>query len=189
MKFFSLRSRDSLASTLKVASAGRSDMLRRANHRRLKMRFAVSMLMAVLMMGLPGVAGATDEGPVVAALDHVALSVVDADKSAQFYEQLFGFRRVPAPVPMARWLVMGNGVMLHIVGNRSAPMPHSRWDHIALACGDLDVLIAKLDARRIAWTNMEGGHTPQVRADGVRQIFIQDPDGYWLELNDAGKKR
>jgi len=24
-----------------------------------------------------------------------------------------------------------------------------------------------------------------VRPDGVRQIYFQDPDGYWLEVNDS----
>ena len=151
------------------------------------MRVMASMLVTILTMSLSGTSYGQDNSPPVAAMDHVAISVVDADKSALFYEQLFGFRQVPAPVPMARWLIMANGVMLHIVGNRTVPTTHDRWDHIALACGDLDAIIAKLDARRISWTNMAGGHTPQIRADGVRQIFVQDPDGYWLELNDAGK--
>lgn len=122
-------------------------------------------------------------------MDHVAISVADADKSAAFYQALFGFRQVHAPFPTARWLVMGNGVMLHIVGNRSEPSPHSRWDHLALACADMDAFIANLDARHISWSNMEGGHVPQLRGDGVKQIFIQDPDGYWIEINDAIKQK
>ena len=28
-------------------------------------------------------------------------------------------------------------------------------------------------------------HLPYVRADGVRQIYLQDPDGFWVEVNDA----
>jgi catechol 2,3-dioxygenase-like lactoylglutathione lyase family enzyme len=122
-------------------------------------------------------------------MDHVAISVADADKSASFYQDVFGFRQVPAPVPMARWLVMASGVMLHIVGNRTAPTSHSPWDHFAVACADMDAFIAKLDARHLSWTNMEGGHAPQVRSDGIRQIFIQDPDGYWIEINDSLKEK
>ena len=153
------------------------------------MREWASILVAVLLIASSPAAGADSTASSVAAMDHVAISVADADKSASFYKELFGFRQVPAPVPMARWLVMANGVMLHIVGNRTAPSSHSRWDHLALACADMDAFIAKLDARHISWTNMEGGHSPQVRSDGVRQIFIQDPDGYWIEINDALKKK
>jgi hypothetical protein len=36
---------------------------------------------------------------------------------------------------------------------------------------------------------MEGEHSPQVRSDGVRHIFVQDPDGYWIEINDSLKKK
>ena len=25
----------------------------------------------------------------------------------------------------------------------------------------------------------------QTRADGVKQIYMQDPDGFWIEVNDA----
>ena len=120
-------------------------------------------------------------------LDHVAIQVVDVDKSVDFYKALFGFAEIPAPFAGARWLNLGGGIMLHIVGNRTPRSEHSRWDHIAIASGDMDVTIAKLDAQHIPWANMEGGHAPQVRPDGVKQIFIQDPDGYWIEINDALK--
>lgn len=155
------------------------------------MRIAALLWMSALMTNAAFAAStafAQGSGQAIAAMDHVAISVADADRSAKFYERLFGFTPVPAPVPMARWLVMANGVMLHIVGNRRAPAAHDRWDHIALACADLDIFIGKLDALGIAWTNIAGQHVPQVRADGIRQIFIQDPDGYWIEVNDAAKK-
>jgi hypothetical protein len=53
----------------------------------------------------------------------------------------------------------------------------------------MDSFIAQLDRRHVAWSNMEGGHSPQVRSDGVKQIFIQDPDGYWIEVNDSLKEK
>jgi lactoylglutathione lyase len=27
--------------------------------------------------------------------------------------------------------------------------------------------------------------TTTTRVDGVQQIWLQDPDGYWVEINDA----
>lgn len=153
------------------------------------MRALASVNAAMLIVGSSACFAADTTAPLVAAMDHISITVADADKSAAFYSDLFGFKQVPAPVPMARWLVMANGVMLHIVGNRKAPSEHSRWDHLALACADLDAVVEKLDGRHVSWTNMEGGHVPQVRSDGVKQIFVQDPDGYWIEINDALKRR
>jgi lactoylglutathione lyase len=126
---------------------------------------------------------------VAAALDHVAIHVRDADASATFYKTVFGLKQIPAPVPFARWLVMSNGVTLHIVAGRKTPVEHAKWDHIALACADMDKMIQTLKEKGIPWTDIEGRNVPQVRADGVKQIFIQDPDGYWIEINDALKGR
>lgn len=114
------------------------------------MREWASIMAAVLLIRSSPSAGAGSADPSLAAMDHVAISVADADKSASFYKELFGFKQVPAPVPMARRLVMANRVMLHIVGNRPAPSRHSRWDHLALACADMDAFIAKLDSRHVS---------------------------------------
>lgn len=91
-----------------------------------------------------------------AGLDHVAIFVRDADRSAAFYRKLFGLRQVPAPVPFARWLVMGNGTMLHIVGGRTAPVRNARWDHLALAVPDLAALIARLEAKGVTRSDLRG---------------------------------
>lgn len=125
--------------------------------------------------------------PEIAALDHLAIHVRDVDVSTTFYKELFGLRQVPAPVPFARWLVLGNGMMLHIVGGRSTPVSNSRWDHFALTCRDLTAFIARLDAKGIAWSDLQGRPRPQTgfRGNEIKQIFLQDPDGYWIEVNDA----
>ena len=147
-----------------------------------------SSFIAILSVALGFVTPARAEPPAnMVALDHVAIQVRALDKSAAFYKTLFGLAEVPAPFADARWLSLGGGIMLHIVGNRTARSRHNRWDHIAIACGDMGAMIAKLAALHVPWINMEGAHVPQVRPDGVKQIFIQDPDGYWIEINDALK--
>jgi lactoylglutathione lyase len=123
-----------------------------------------------------------------AALDHVAIYVADLDRSVAFYRDLFGFREVPAPFPIARWLVTGNGLMLHLAKGRSAPVDNPKWVHMAFAWGPMSETIATLDAKKVAWTDIQGRREPQVRPDGVKQIFVQDPDGYWIEINDSLRK-
>ncbi len=133
--------------------------------------------------------------PVAAApslsLDHVGIQATDLDRSVAFYTHVLGLREVPAPFPRAgaRWIALGNGRMLHIVGHGTPGALHDRWDHFALACSDLDAMIARLDALHVAWTDMEGGHSVQMRPDHVRQIFVRDPDGYTIEINDARGSR
>jgi hypothetical protein len=30
--------------------------------------------------------------------------------------------------------------------------------------------------------------TYSIRADGVKQLYFKDPDGYWIEVNNIGEK-
>jgi catechol 2,3-dioxygenase-like lactoylglutathione lyase family enzyme len=140
----------------------------------------------ILLLGVPA---SWAQQPSAAALDHVALYVADLDRSVSFYKRLFGSTEVKAPFPIARWLVLRNGLMLHIVSGRTQPLENTKWDHFALACPDMDQMIAVLAANAVPWTDMEGNHAPQVRPDGVKQIFVRDPDGYWIEINDMLKGR
>jgi lactoylglutathione lyase len=122
-------------------------------------------------------------------IDHVAIYVADLKTSVDFYHDVLGFQRVPMPVTFAAWLSMGNGVMLHVVAGRKEPVSNSKWDHLSFACDDMEKMTNALDAKRVHWESMEGKACPAVRFDGVKQIFIKDPDGYWIEINDAAKKK
>ena len=121
------------------------------------------------------------------ALDHVGIQAADLVRSARFYGDVLALKETPTPFPLdaARWFVLGGGRMLHIVANGTVRAPHNRWDHFALACADLDAMIARLDARHIPWADMDGHRAAQLRPDHVRQIFVRDPDGYVIEINDA----
>ncbi len=149
------------------------------------LRFILAL--AALLPAYP--AALAEETRPSAALDHVAIYVRDLDSSTAFYKDIFGFREVKAPFPTARWLVTGGGSTLHIVSGRTEPLKNTKWDHFAVSCADMDKMIAALDAKKVDWTDIQGRREPQLRPDGVRQIFIRDPDGYWIEINDALKPR
>ena len=148
-----------------------------------------AMLLAALLLASSGASARAQTGVVAPALllDHVGIQAADLDRSIAFYTQVLGLREVPAPFPhgAARWIALGGGRLLHIVANGTPGTPHNRWDHFALACADLDAMIARFDALHVAWTDMDGRRAVQTRPDHVRQIFVRDPDGYDIEINDA----
>lgn len=121
------------------------------------------------------------------SLDHVGIQVVDLERSVAFYERVFGLREVPAPFPRdaARWFALGGGQMLHIVAPGTPGAPHNRWDRYAVACADLDAMVMRLDELHVAWTDMDRHHAIQTRPDCVRQIFVRDPDGYVIKIDEA----
>lgn len=118
--------------------------------------------------------------------EHVAIQATDIDRSATFYREAFGLKMIPTPLKNRRWLDLGNGLALHILDGRTAPKPSNRNEHLALHVDDLVTVINWLDRHGLVWTDLAGKpRTMQVRFDGVRQIYVQDPDGYWLEVGDS----
>jgi catechol 2,3-dioxygenase-like lactoylglutathione lyase family enzyme len=115
----------------------------------------------------------------VGSLNHVALHVEDVDASVAFYRDVMRFPQLERPAfdfPGA-WFRLGQDQELHLIGNRDAPV-HSanRGNHFALLVSDLDSWERHLD--QVKATRMER----RIRPDGAEQIFVCDPDGYWLEL-------
>jgi lactoylglutathione lyase len=126
------------------------------------------------------------EVPAPAQAEHVAIQATDIDRSAAFYHEAFGLRIIPTPLKNRRWLDLGNGLALHILDGRVTPKPSNRNEHLALHVNDLATVTAWLDRHKLVWTDLAGTpSTMQNRFDGVRQIYVQDPDGYWLEIGDS----
>lgn len=65
-------------------------------------------------------------------------------------------------------------------------MDHSKSVHLCLATQKLDDFIKHLKANNIAFWDWPGKeNTITNRADGVRQIYIKDPENNWIEINTA----
>jgi lactoylglutathione lyase len=148
-------------------------------------------LLFALLLPLASPALAQSKPEPAAQIDHIGIWVADQQKSIDFYRALFGLEEIPAPFPPGgpRWLRFAGGVELHIQPGRTAPLHQPRRVHMAIAVASLDPILAQLKARGHGWTNIEGtpGAINTSRTDGVRQIFLQDPDGYWIEVNDVPK--
>lgn len=124
-------------------------------------------------------------------IDHIALNVANLEASVAFYSGVFGFQEIPAAAKGRRWLSLGNGVALHLLGDRTASVADNRSVHVAFTSDNLEPIVQRLKERGIAWSDFAGsqGTVGTVRTDGVRQIFFRDPDGYWIEVNDALKTK
>ena len=154
------------------------------------MRGAFITITAICLLSVakPGFAQALDETLV---LDHVGIQAVDLERSVAFYTQVLSFKEVTAPFPKtaARWIEVGDGRRLHIVAGGSATADHNKWDHFALSCRDIAKVEADLDRLNVRWTSMDGRRATDTRPDGTQQIFIRDPDGYSIEINDGLRRR
>ena len=50
---------------------------------------------------------------------------------------------------------------------------------------DLQKFTAHLDELHVKYGNWKGdSKEPQLRPDGIKQVYLQDPDNNWIEVNN-----
>jgi len=150
-----------------------------------KIRIALfSSLTAVLAVGmLLSQSAARKQAP---EFDHTTVYVRDLGKSVEFYEKVLGLEKMADPFKDSKhaWFRAGAHEQLHIVGGATEAAHHEIEVHMAFRVGSVDEFRKKLDGMGVAYRDLNGGGKMSVRKDGVHQIYFQDPDGYWIEVND-----
>jgi lactoylglutathione lyase len=121
-----------------------------------------------------------------AEFDHTTVHVRDLQRSADFYEKVFGLQRIPHPFKDANhvWFRIGPHQQLHIVGGATEPVSPNIEVHFAFRVPSISDFTAHLDRMQVKYRNLKGDGKVTDRPDGVHQIYLQDPDGYWIEVND-----
>ncbi|GAB3536416.1 hypothetical protein GCM10027443_26700 [Pontibacter brevis] len=124
---------------------------------------------------------------ITAAINHIALYVHDLALSTKFYKEVLQLEQIPEPFKDGwhNWFSMGGRSQLHLIEGAPKVIEHEKNTHICFSVASLEDFMANLDELQIAYGNFAGNpKVPNLRSDGIRQIFFQDPDGYWLEVND-----
>jgi lactoylglutathione lyase len=119
-------------------------------------------------------------------LDHTTVFVRDIQKSGEFYEKVIGLERIPNPFKDGRhiWFRTGPHSQLHVVGGATETATSDIEVHMAFRVASVPDFTAHLDQLHMQYRNLKGDGKTSVRVDGVHQIYFQDPDGYWIEVND-----
>jgi len=116
-------------------------------------------------------------------LNHFAIFVADLDKSLKFYIDTLGFELKARPdfknLPGA-WIKIGDGHELHLIGGRKhSNINHGkRATHFAIEVENIYEVEEFLKIKNLEYLGVFN------RPDGGLQIFIKDPDGYFIEFSD-----
>jgi catechol-2,3-dioxygenase len=120
-------------------------------------------------------------------LNHAVLYVRDAERSARFYEDVLGFRRIPLPFPGAVFLRAAGSnndhdLGLFSIGDAAAPSPAGRQAvglyHLAWEVDTLTELAAVRD--RLAQESALIGATDH---GTTKALYGHDPDGLEFEIS------
>lgn len=147
-------------------------------------------ILLLLLLQSSGWAFAQEKTGISVYFDHIALSVKDVDQSVAFYKSVLGLDEITnkTEVEGIRWMSLGEGKEMHLISTLKGKVKVNKAVHLALTTPDFDLLIAQLQAMGIEYSDWPGkANTISVRADGIRQVFFQDPDGYWIEVNSVGQ--
>jgi lactoylglutathione lyase len=122
------------------------------------------------------------------SFDHMALSVKDIDRSADFYKNVLGLKEITnrTKIEGIRWFTLSDGIELHLISIIKEPFTTNKAIHLGLASPNFDSFIKRLDILKIDYSDWPGTpYSVTVRKDGIKQIYFQDLDGYWIEVNNV----
>jgi len=139
---------------------------------------------ALVVLVLGSAQDARAQGP---HFSHQTIFVTDLDRAANFYEKVMELKRISEPFHDGKhvWFRISEHGQLHVVSGAKEDVPHDISIHLAFSVPDMAAFTRHLDAMNVKYGNWaQNTKTPQVRPDKVLQIYLQDPDGYWIEVND-----
>jgi lactoylglutathione lyase len=120
------------------------------------------------------------------SFNHIALSVKDVNVSAEFYTTVLNLKIIPLPpeAENVKWISLGDGKELHLLSVLKEEIKTNKAIHLALSTANFDEFVKNLSAMNIEYSDFPGNlNKINVRPDGIKQVFFQDPDGYWIEVN------
>jgi lactoylglutathione lyase len=83
------------------------------------------------------------------------------------------------------WYKTGEHSMLHVIQGSNEKKDYYKNQHTCFTEPNFKGFIEKLKAAQLPFEDVSGNKNAiTTRVDGVHQIWLQDPDGYWLEIND-----
>ena len=126
-----------------------------------------------------------------AILNHLALYVTDLKTSTSFYQEIIGIDTIPEPFHDGKhtWFQIDTHGHLHLIAGATEKLSHNKNTHVCFSVKDMDAIISRLGSAGISYENWAGEKSKfTTRVDGIKQIYFQDPDGYWIEVNNDRKE-
>lgn len=121
-------------------------------------------------------------------LNHIAHYVVNLKTSTEFYMNVVGLDSIPEPFHDGRhtWLSVGYKSHLHLISGAKETAVTDKNSHLCFSVESVAEFVKVLEKNKIDYENWAGEKMAVTnRVDGVKQVYFKDPDGYWVEINDA----
>lgn len=144
----------------------------------------INFLIVLLFIGMESYA---QNKNVNVHINHTAIYVMNIPNAGNFYSKIIGLDSITEPFHDGKhiWYKTGEHTMLHVIQGAAEKKEYYKNQHTCFTVPNFNEFVEKLN--KINWTFEDvAGNKNKIttRVDGVHQIWLQDPDGYWLEIND-----
>lgn len=123
--------------------------------------------------------------------DHISIIVKDIKKSAAFYNEVLQLKEIQTPDGMpetVRWFILSDNTEIHIIESKLKFKAPPKEIHFSFSTKNLLEFINLLITKKIPFEDWFGEKEKvTTRSDGIRQIYFQDVDEYWIEINNNKK--
>lgn len=146
---------------------------------------SLNLLLLLVFVTFSGICYGQDNKP---TMNHVAICAHDLKRSVAFYSDVMELTKIPNPFhdTVHQWYSIGPGNALHVIQAGCPAVTHDINNHLCFNVPSIEDFMKHLDKFNIKYGDWAGNYKKtQLRADGVIQIYLQDPDGYWIEVNNA----
>ena len=149
----------------------------------------VFLLFVFIFLSFKGLGQETKltKGITILSYNHVGLAVKDLKTSVAFYREIIGLSPLDVPdnlLAIRRWFKIAPGQELHLLLGRENAVANndknSAHFSLSIPTNSADEIEAYLKEKNVAYHR-------QKRFDGAFQIYVTDPDGYVIELNEPKK--
>jgi len=147
------------------------------------------LFFAIILLSFKGLSQEVShkKGIEILSYNHVGLAVKDLKASVTFYRDIIGLSPLDVPdnmLAIRRWFKVAPGQELHLLLGRENPVANNDKNgaHFSLSIptNSADEIEAFLKEKNVTYHR-------QKRFDGAYQIYVTDPDGYVIELNEPKK--
>lgn len=120
-------------------------------------------------------------------LNHLALSVKNVDAAVAFYQKVLQLKEIKntASSSKTRWLEFEDGRQLHLIPRPQEEIKMTKSVHFALSTTNLEAVAQHLLKQGVPFYDwLDEPNKIYTRQDGIKQLYFQDPDNYWIEINN-----
>ena len=127
----------------------------------------------------------TNTSSMIEACHHIGIAVKDFTESRRFYGEVLQLEELPRPEELEKlvrgvWFKLGPTELHLFERAHLVPKGSAVGHHLAFRTVDFEGI-----SKRIAEAGIEFVSPPGMAPDGIRRLFVNDPAGNLIEINDG----